>query len=97
MKGYNIDYLPSAKQDFSNIVLTLKARYPTTAQFRYDNLYDGIHLLENNPLLGKKYKSNVSNLSYRKLIVNEWLVFYVVNDDTIDIHAIINGKTDYKI
>ena len=35
---------------------------------------------------------------YRKLVVDDYLVFYVVIDEeaTIEIHRIINGKIDYS-
>ncbi|MCT4543781.1 MAG: hypothetical protein N4A63_09580 [Vallitalea sp.] len=46
--------------------------------------------------MNEKYSTNVLGIQYRKMIVDKYLVFYVVLEDTIEIHRIINSKMDIK-
>ncbi len=45
----------------------------------------------------EEYKISISDLVYRKFTVDNYLVFYIVNENTVEIHAIINGKTNFNI
>ena len=94
MKEYNIILLSNAKSDLFEIVEYLSSFYKSTAIKKYDKIIESISKLKDFPYLGSEYKSVVSDFDYRKLVVDEYMVFYVVIDTTIEIHNIINSKMD---
>ncbi len=92
MKKYKIVFLPSAKQDLSDIVDYLSQFYASTAVKKYDRIIEKIALLQDMPYMCEEYTLHSTRYNYRKMIVDEYLVFYVVLEDTVEIHSIINGK-----
>lgn len=86
--------LPSAKRDLSALVDYLSNFYPSTALKKYDKIIAKISLLQTSPNMCEEYPCAVSDLIYRKMLVEDYLVFYVVLDETVEIHNIINGKFD---
>lgn len=87
--------LPSARQDLINLGEYLLRFYKSTALKRFDKIEKRISLLEEQPMMYEEYFCASSDLHFRKMVIDEFLVFYVVLDDTVEIHAIVNGKTDY--
>lgn len=94
MKKYKIVMLPTAKNDLADMVEYLSQFYPSTALNRYDRIVEKISLLADMPNMCEEYPTAVSGYSYRKMIVDDYLVFYVVLEDIVEIHNIINGKFD---
>lgn len=94
MKKYKIVLLPSAKRDLSDMVDYLSQFYPATALKKYDRIIEKIGLLQDMPNMCEEYPTAVSEYNYRKMVVDDYLVFYVVINDTVEIHNIINGKFD---
>ena len=85
----------TAKSDLNDIVEYLSRFYPSSALNQYDKIIEKIKNLEQFPLMYEEYKSAVSSFNYRKMVVDNYLVFYVVLDETVEIHAIINAKMNY--
>jgi toxin ParE1/3/4 len=53
-------------------------------------------LLATNPHLGRIPKdAALLDLGYRYLVVQNYLIFYVVEDRTIFVHRIVHGARDY--
>ena len=88
--------LPSAKNDLVDIADRLSSFYKNTALRVYDKLTDAIRKLKKFPYMGAEYQSSVSDFAYRKLVVGDYLVFYVVLENAVEIHSIINGKMDIR-
>jgi len=42
----------------------------------------------------EEYQINVMVLQYRKMVIDNYLVFYIVYDDIVEIHRIINTRMD---
>lgn len=97
MKEYRIVMLHCAKEDLSEMIDYLAKYYPSTALKQYDRIIEKIKNLEKHPFMYEEYKTSISDLVYRKLTVDNYLVFYTVNESTVEIHAIINGKTNFNI
>lgn len=53
-----------------------------------------INSLKEFPLMYEEYPMDVMGFRYRRMVVDKYLVFYVVLEDTIEIHRIINSKMD---
>jgi plasmid stabilization system protein ParE len=94
---YSIRYLPVAEKDLFEIVAyineTLEA--PQAASNFIDEVEKKIADLKINPYSHRLYRpSKPIDTEYRLLRVKNYLVFYVVVDDVIEIHRVIYGKRD---
>ncbi len=87
-----IKMLPLAAQDLEEIVDFLSGFYVSVALDQYDNLIEKINKLPSFPFLHPVYKPGKYNYEYRKMVVDNYLVFYVVLDDAIEIHRILHQK-----
>ena len=63
-----------------------------------DKIGENINLLKTLPQLGLKAKNErLQRLGYRQLILDPYIVFYIIiDDDTIEIIRIIHGKRQYS-
>lgn len=64
---------------------------PIAASNLKESIVKGISRLKSNPKLGKVLK----NSNYRYIIINNILVFYEIDNDTIYITRVLDGRTDY--
>ncbi|MDR1105439.1 MAG: type II toxin-antitoxin system RelE/ParE family toxin [Treponema sp.] len=92
---YSIRYLPVAKKDLVEIVdyicKTLNA--PRAALNFIDEVEEKIINLKNNPYSHRLYRpSEPIETEYRLLSVKNYLVFYVVLDNIIEIHRVLYNK-----
>ena len=90
-----IKYLPSFQQDLNAImeyiIFTLGA--PQAALNLLDELEKSINNLKEFPLAHRLYRSiKLISTEYRVLTVKNYLVFYVVLDESIEIHRIVYKK-----
>ena len=90
-----IKYLPSFQQELNAIVeyimFTLEA--PQAALNLLDELEKSINNLKEFPLAHRLYRPvKPIKAEYRVLTVKNYLVFYVVLEETIEIHRIIYRK-----
>ncbi len=93
---YEIEYLPSAQKDIIDIVDYIKLDNPSAALNFVDKLDDSISKLADFPLIGIVPKdSRLQLLNYRMLIVDNYLVIYVLKDNTVEIRRVIHGKRKY--
>ena len=89
---YNLRYLPLAKQDIDAIDKYLSGFYSSTAGKFFSELQRQLQTLKSNPEIGEPYQR------YRRLVVQKYLVFYMVNHDdrVIDIYRILRGAYDIE-
>ena len=90
-----IKYLPSFQQELNAItdyiIFTLEA--PQAALNLLDELEKSINNLKEYPLAHRLYRPvKPIQAEYRVLTVKNYLVFYIVLEDTIEIHRIIYKK-----
>jgi addiction module RelE/StbE family toxin len=96
-KRYNIEYLPIAAQDLTEIIDYIKIDDSQAALKVLDMIDESISRLELFPQMGIVPKDiRLHSLGYRMLIIQNYLVFYIVLDDVIEIHRIISGKRKYS-
>ena len=88
---YKIKYLPLAVQDLNDIARYLSGFYPKTASRVLKEMRDKITKLGDNPKMCEIYPLDPV---YRKMGVDQYLVFYQVNDyaRTVKIHRILRGS-----
>lgn len=93
-----ISITEAAEQDLVEIVDYIANDNPAAAFKLAENIEQSILQLEDFPLIGTTLKNRrLTRQGYRILIVDSYLVFYVLMDnETVEIRRIISGKRDYK-
>ena len=88
---YKIKYLPLAVQDLNEIARYLSGFYPKTASRVLKELRDKIAKLGDNPKMCEIYPLDPV---YRQMVVDQYLVFYQVNESTrtVEIHRVLRGR-----
>jgi toxin ParE1/3/4 len=94
---YTVRLLSLAEADLAAIVTYIAADNPSAAEKFADAVEARLQPLEKHPRIGKlPADPELAQLGYRYLIVENYLVFYVVEGKTVMVHRIIHGARDYK-
>ena len=97
MAIYKIKIYPTAQQDFRDIIDYLNTLSPDTALRYYDLLTEKIASLAQSPERCPHPRDlALTAKGYRYLIVQNYLVFYIVNDDTVQILRILYNRRNYS-
>ena len=94
LKPYKIKMLPLAKIDLTEIVDYLSDFSESVATKQYDKIIEKINDLKQFPFKCVEYKASNLHYKYRRMVVDNYLVFYVVFNEHIEIHRIIHTKRD---
>ena len=88
---YKINYLPLAVQDLNDLARYLYGFYPKTTRRVLKELREKIAKLGDAPKMCEIYRLDPA---YRRMVVDQYLVFYRVNDETkiVEIHRILRGS-----
>ena len=96
-KEYKIDYLPTAVSDLEEIIEYIQIDSPKAALNLVKKIDENISRLQDFPELGVVPKDrHLKKFGYRLLIIGNYLVFYVLIDDIIEIRRIVHGSRNYK-
>ena len=94
--NYNVKLLRIAEDDLLEIVSYISADQPAAAEALATKIEKNLNLLSKNPYLGRVPKENeLTQLHYRYLVVDNYLIFYTIEGQTIYVHRIIHGARDY--
>ena len=92
---YSIQYLPIAQQDLIDILDYIKQDNPGAALKLINEIDEVISKLEDFPFMGFTPKDlYLKSLNYRMLVIDNYLVFYIVKDLIVEIRRIIHGKNE---
>ena len=95
---YKVKIYPAARQDLSDIVDYLNTLSQEAALKYYDLLTEEILSLREMPERCPHPRDlALAAKGYRYLIAGNYLVFYVVSGDTVQIRRILYGRRDYKL
>ncbi len=96
-RSYKVRIYPTAQQDLAEIVEYLNTLSADAALRYYDMLVDEIASLSTMPERCPHPRDlALTAKGYRYLIVKDYLVFYMVVGDTVQIHRILYGRRDYR-
>ena len=96
METYKIKIFPTAKQDLEGVIGYLNTLSPDAALRDYDLLVEEIASLSKMPERCPRPKNlALAAKGYRYLIVKNYLVFYAVVGDTVQIRRILYARRDY--
>lgn len=98
METYKVAILRVAKQDLAEIVDYLNTLSRDAALAQYDRIVDAVATtLREFPLRCPQVKDRLLRAKgYRVLVVENYLVFYVVLDSVVQIRRILYGKRNYE-
>lgn len=95
---YSTRIYPTAENDLREIKDYFQNKLNTSHTNLFQKFYDAIDLLESNPfihpLLDDTY---LSKLGYRMIPIDNFLMFYIVEDEVIQIHRFLYGRRDYLL
>ena len=96
MKRYKVFVLPAARQNETEILRYLATISPATAK-RYSRLFaEGFRSLAEFPLRFPLARNPyMAEKGYRYLLIKNYLVFFQVSDDDVEITHIIDGRSNY--
>jgi toxin ParE1/3/4 len=90
---YALRYLPVAQDDLISIFDYIAQDSPNRALSFVEKLDKRIGLLEQHPLLGRMPRHpKLREYGYRVLIVESYLVFYIIRRKTIEVHRVVHGS-----
>ncbi len=93
---YAIRFLRVAEDDLAEIITYIAADRPSVAEALATKIEKNLRLLSDNPHLGQSPKEeDLAKAGYRFLVVENYLVFYIIESQTIYIHRILHGARDY--
>ena len=98
MKIYNIEYSKESKEDLIRIKQYIKynLQEPETANKLISKIRKSIKTLKDNPNIYTIIDDDViRKLEIRKLIVDNYIVFYRIKNDNIAIVRIVYGRRNW--
>ena len=97
MEQYEIRIFPTAKQDLLDVIDYLNTLSRDSALKCYDRLVSEIASLSTMPERCPRPRDlALAAKGYRYLVVGNYLVFYVVAGNTVQIRSILYARRDYK-
>jgi addiction module RelE/StbE family toxin len=95
-KEYKINYLPSAQEDLEDIITYITRDSPNQAKEVLTKFDESISHLAQFPLKGIIPKDlRLQHIGYRILVVEKYLIFYVVKNDEIEIRRVVLGSRKF--
>jgi toxin ParE1/3/4 len=96
MPTYEIRITELAYDDLTSIVDYIASDNPSAALQMADKIEQCILSLKDFPDMGVRLKNRqLANRGYKMLIINDYLVFYVIAAEVIEIRRIISGRRHY--
>ena len=90
---YKVRYLPVAQDDRISIFDHIAENSLNRALGFVERLNTTVGLLESNPLLGRIPRhEKLQEYGYRVLIVESYLVFYIIRGHTIEVHRVVHAS-----
>lgn len=97
MGSYEVKIYPAAKRDLKDLISYLNTLSADAALRYYDLIVEKIGSLSQMPERCPYARNNpLKARGYRCLVVESYLVFYVVKGDTVQIRRILYGKRNYE-
>ena len=91
--NYSLRYLPAAVDDLIAIFDWIAAGNPANASDFIAKFEQRIGSLKAHPFLGHKPRDDkLASAGYRVLVIESYLVFYIIRSKKVEIHRIIHGS-----
>lgn len=94
---YRTRYLPVAVDDLTAIYDWIANDHPSRALSFIDKIDKHIGHLATHPYLGRVPRDpKLRAFGYRVLIIEPYLVFYIIRKKTVEIHRVIHGSRQIR-
>jgi len=94
---YEIRLLRLAEEDLTEIISYVAADRPIAAEKLLGRFNIKLAALATSPQVGHlPHEVSLKQLGYRYLVLDSYLIFYVIDGHMIYVHRIIHGARDYK-
>ena len=96
-RDYTIRLLSPAETDLAEILLYIAVDNPTAAEKLADNIERRLARLQKLPHSGQIPSDlRIAQMGYRYLVMENYLVFYMVEGVEVFVHRVLHGARDYK-
>ena len=93
---FTVRLLRIAEDDLSEIIAYIAADRPKSADAMLDRIERTLSNIAAHPHIGRiPDDDELAALSYRFLVVDNYLIFYTIEPKTVLVHRIIHGARDY--
>jgi addiction module RelE/StbE family toxin len=97
MEQYKIRILPAAQQDMREIINYVNTLSPEAAFHLYDETIEGIKSLSEMPMRCALLRTpELRAKGYRALRIKNYVIFFVLKGDSVQIRRILYAKRQYK-
>lgn len=91
-----IRLLRAAEEDLTEILTYIAAENPAASDTLLTKIEINLHILTQHPRLGRiPEDETLTRLGYRYLVIDNYLVFYTLEDPTVYVHRIVHGARNY--
>jgi addiction module RelE/StbE family toxin len=95
-KKYSVLIYPTAEKDLLEIKDYFTNKLKTSPNNLFSKLLEKIELIEDNPLIFPLCTDpNLNQLGYRLVPIDNFLLFYRIDENIVQIHRFIYGKRNY--
>ena len=93
---YDVRLLRIAEDDLVEIVNYISADRPSAAEALASKIEKNLNSLSKNPHLGRMPREDeLARMGYRYVVIDNYLAFYTIEEESILVHRIIHGARDY--
>ena len=94
---FAVRLLSVAEEDLSEVITFIAADNPAAAMALADEIEKSLEDLASHTRLGRVPEDpNLMQMGYRYLVVENYLIFYVVEARVVIIHRILHGARNYR-
>ena len=96
-KPYDLRYLATAEQDLLEILDYIGRDNPDAARRFVERVDQAVGRLASFPKAGRQPRdARLRRLGYRMLVIEDYLVFYVITSRIVQIRCVIHGARRYE-
>lgn len=93
---YTIRLLKAAEEDFNEIITYIALDSLSAAEATANKIEKNLSNLAIHPFLGRiPDEEELGSIGYRFLVVQNYLIFYTIEEHVILVHRLIHGARDY--
>ena len=93
---YKVVITPSAQKDLNEIRSYFRNVLKTASNAVFEKFLEQIKTLKENPLIYKVHQDSLLKLiGYRVIPIENYLMFYIVKGNTVQIHRVLYAKRNY--
>lgn len=97
-KKYEVVLTPSAQKDLNEIKSYLTNVLKTSSSSIFEKILEQIKILKTHPFTYSVHQDPLLKLiGYRVIPIGNYLMFYVVKDNAVQIHRILYAKRNYLL